>query len=340
MLLPEETLLWVKPTIAFSLALTVALVGRRLVLGWISAGPRREGIGGMVARAFRVPTLLWALALSLSAGLRYVQLDAEVRHLVRDLIGAFIIVSLTLVAAAAAVRALKLYGLRQEKPFVAAGLSKTLTYVFVWSLGALWLLNYFDVDFKTITPFLTALGVGGLAVALALQDTMANFFAGIHILVEEPISLGDFIRLSTSEEGIVTDIGWRTTRVLTAQNTTIVIPNTKITSSILVNFNLPQRRVVVQTTIVVGHDADPDRVAAIALEEAQRTPLVLNEPAPQVFLDPGVLATHIQLRLDCSVAARQDLGPVQSALRLGILRRLRSEGIPLPDPRRQDVAGS
>src|SRR4030095_2322700 len=99
--------------------------------------------------------------------------------------------------------------------FAVAGLSRTLIYIFVFSIGLLVLLSEFDVK---ITPILTALGVGGLAVALALQDTLANLFAGIHILVEEPISLGATIRLASGEEGVVTDIGWRTTRVRNGSN--------------------------------------------------------------------------------------------------------------------------
>jgi small-conductance mechanosensitive channel len=171
-----------------------------------------------------------------------------------------------------------------------------------------------------------------LAVALALQDTLANFFAGVHILVEEPISLGDVIRLSTNEEGTVTDIGWRTTRVLTGQNNTIVIPNTKITSGILVNYSLPGERVVTSVAILVGHTADPDRVAAIALEEARRIPTVLHEPAPSVAMDPGVLLTHTQLRLDVSVPRFANGGAVQSELRAALFRRFREDGIPLPEP--------
>ena len=76
-----------------------------------------------------------------------------------------------------------------------------------------------------------ALGVGGLA--LDVQDTLANFFAGMHILLEEPISVGHAIRLSETDEGVVTDIGWRTTRLRTGRNNIIVIPHTKIASILL-----------------------------------------------------------------------------------------------------------
>ena len=100
-------------------------------------------------------------------------------------IGAFTIISITLAVAAVLVRTIAVYGARHSMPFAVAGLSRTLARVLVFSIGLLMLLPIFDID---ITPILTALGVGGLAVALALQDTLANFFAGIHILIEEPIA--------------------------------------------------------------------------------------------------------------------------------------------------------
>lgn len=326
----EQTLIYVRPAVAFAIALVVSLILRRFLLAWISGRPWRGAVGRVVSRTFSVPTFLWALAASLAVALRFVRLTSEERQWAHDWIGAFVIISLTLVAAAAAVRALTVYGQRQEKPFVVAGLSRTLTYVAVWSLGAIFLLNFLELD-KTIAPLLTALGVGGIAVALALQDTLANFFAGIHILVEEPISVGDFIHLSSGEEGIVSDIGWRTTRVLTGQNSTIVIPNTKITSGILVNHGLPEKRVVMQTPILVSHRADPDEVARVAMEEAHGIPDILPEPPPQVFFDPGVTPTHFGLRLDASVSERSLQGGIQSTLRIALLRRFRKEGIPLPE---------
>ena len=115
-------------------------------------------------------------------------------------------------------------------PLAMAGLTRTLTRFAVLATGLLVLLAYLNIS---ITPMLTALGIGGLAVALALQDTLANFFAGLHILVERPIFVGDYIRLESGQEGVVTDIGWRTTRIRTLSANMVVVPNTKITSGTL-----------------------------------------------------------------------------------------------------------
>ena len=92
-----------------------------------------------------------------------------------------------------------------------------------------------------ITPILTALGVGGLAVALALQDTLANLFAGLYLSVAKHIRLGNYIRLASGEEGYVVDIDWRATRLRQLTNNTVLVPNAKLSQSIVTNYHLPDR---------------------------------------------------------------------------------------------------
>jgi small-conductance mechanosensitive channel len=239
----------------------------------------------------------------------------------------FVIVSVTLTLSSLAVRALRYYGERQDMPFAAAGLSSALIRVLILSLGAMALMRYLGI---AITPMLTALGVGGLAVALALQDTLANFFAGVHILVETPIRVGDFIRLSTGEEGVVADIGWRTTRIRALANNMIVIPNTRITSGNLTNFNLPDARVATEVIVVVAQDADPDRVVQLAKETASTIEGVLVDPPPAVVFDPGITPTHMQFKVVIHVPGPLAQGPARSDLRLALLNRFRQEGIDLP----------
>ncbi len=316
------------PAAIFGAALVALLVVRRILLGWVrrmSAGP--TAFPAVFAGAVRFPSFLWCLAGALALALRSVELTDRQERTAGVWIVVFLIASLSLVAAAVAVRMVTVYGERQRVPFAVAGLSRTLTYVVVLSIGAMVLLHYLGLN---VTPLLTALGVGGLAVALALQDTLANFFAGIHLLVEEPISLGHFIRLATGEEGTVVDIGWRTTRVRTGANNIIVIPNSKIAAGILTNFDLPDSRVVVEIAVVAAHEADPEKVRRIILEEAAAAEDVLAAPAPLVLFDPGVTPTHMQYRLFVSVESPLQRGLVTSAINLRLAERFAREGVPMP----------
>ena len=317
---------WVEPAMVFGVALVAALVVRYLVLRALA---RRSAISGVFVATVRFPSFLWSLAAALAVAVEYTDLPRKYAGRTSLWIGAFVIISLTLVAASVAVRMLSQYGERQGMPFAAAGMSRALIRVLVFALGAAWLLAHFEM-WKGIAPLLTALGVGGFAVALALQDTLANFFAGIHILVERPIVVGDSIKLESGQEGVVTDIGWRTTRVRTGSNDIVVAPNTKITSGILVNYSLPDRRTVAEVQVLVSHKADAEQVRRIALEEAAGVEGVLADPAPLFLCDPGVLPSHLQCKLVVHVADRSSTVRIQSELRLRLLARFRDAGVPLP----------
>lgn len=316
------------PLAVFSIALLLCVIARHVLLKILYRKfTDKQTYAYVFLHAIGFPSILWCIAAALAIAIRNATPSQSIIHWANQGIGAFLIISISLAAAAIFVRMIAVYGEHNNMPFAVAGLSRTLSYVFVLSIGGLMLLRMFDIE---ITPILTALGVGGLAVALALQDTLANFFAGVHILIEQQIIVGDFIRLSTGEEGTVQDIGWRTTRILTGTNNVTVIPNTKITSSILTNFNMPDKRVVTDVAILVAYEADYNRIAEIALDIATTTPGVLAEPSPSVFVDPGITPTHLQMKLVVHVGSQGERGPVQSAIRRKLLDKFREEAIPLP----------
>jgi small-conductance mechanosensitive channel len=89
-----------------------------------------------------------------------------------------------------------------------------------------------------IAPLLTTLGLGGLAVAIALRDTLANLFSGVHIVASRQIRPGDYVKFDFGVEGEVTDIQWRSTTIRDLQNSTVIVPNEKVAGSVLVNYSL------------------------------------------------------------------------------------------------------
>jgi small-conductance mechanosensitive channel len=109
-----------------------------------------------------------------------------------------------------------------------------------------------------------------------------------------------------------------------------VIPNTKITSGILVNHSLPDRRVAAEVMVLVGMDADTEQVMAIVMEVAGSTEGVLTEPGPVVMFDPGVTPTHLEFKLIVQVSDQMGKGGAQSSIRIRLLERFRDHGVPLP----------
>lgn len=142
-------------------------------------------------------------------------------------------------------------------------LLSTILRAFVLVIGSLVVLDTVGVS---ITPVLASLGVGSVAVALALQDTLSNFFSGIYILIDEPIRPGDFIQIEGGVEGTVAKIGWRSTHVRLLSNNTVVIPNSKLASSSLTNFDLPEQETAVLMQVGVSYDSDLDQVERVVKE--------------------------------------------------------------------------
>lgn len=312
--------------------LAVSLLARRWMLGRLErvAVRRPNSFAAVLREDLGTPTLLWCLTISVDALLRTIQLSVSAEQLGHSLVVSFLILSLTMVASSVLMRAMQLYGEQHSLPFAVAGLSQTLTRAVVFSVGLLVLLRFLGIS---ITPVLTALGVGGLAVALALQETLANLFAGIHILVERPIAVGDFIRLSAGEEGMVSDIGWRTTRLVTGSNNTVVIPNKTITSGNLLNYSMPSAEVGVWVPVMLGLDADMGKAEKIAVVAALGTEGVLTEPAPSLVADPGMQATHLQYRLAFRVALHTQEGSIRTQVVNRMLDGFRKGGVPMPEAR-------
>jgi len=188
----------------------------------------------------------------------------------------------------------------------------------------------------SITPLLASLGVGSVAVALALQDTLSNFFGGLYLLADKPIRLGDVVKID-GVEGSVMDIGWRSTRIRTSGNGTYIVPNSKLAGSQLQNLNMPDSRSVVSIACSVSYDADLQRVEKIALE-------VVEEVAGRVsdldrtygtnvrftkFADSG-----IEFNLNVRVLNYSNAGFVRHELIKALHARFNAEKIEIPYPQR------
>jgi small-conductance mechanosensitive channel len=214
-------------------------------------------------------------------------------------------------------------------------LSQNLAQIVVVILGALILLRRFGVS---ITPILTALGVGGLAVALALQDTLSNLFSGFYVAVARQVRLGDYIKLNTGEEGYVSDIGWRSTTLRALAHNLIIVPNAKLAQAIVTNYSLPEKRGGTSIVVNVGYECDPDAVEAMLVEVLQQAaaevPGMLAEPAPSVAFEPGFGDTGYGFTLGFQVVEFAEQGRVRNEVRRRVVRRLRDESIGIPYPAR------
>lgn len=292
-------------------------------------------IDDIIIDSFKKPTILWCIAIGLYLGISFSNLSEKYIYYISKSIHIIIILSITIVIANLLTRISKNYIEESQISLPTTGLFYTIIKATIFVLGFLIILNLLGF---TITPILTALGVGGLAVALALQDTLANLFAGIHILVEKSIRVGDFIRLETGQEGYVEDITWRTTRIRMLPNNMVVIPNSKLSQSIVTNYFLPEKRMSLPIPVGVSYSSDPEKVEKILLEEAKKAvgeiPGLLGEPEPIVRFTPGFGESSLNFTLICQVREFIDQFYAQHELRKRIFKRFKEEGIEIPFPHR------
>ncbi len=150
----------------------------------------------------------------------------------------------------------------EKTPQLIAKISSALIYI----IAGLVILDYFNIE---ITPLVAGFGLGGLAVGLALQSTLANFFAGLHIISDQPININDFIEIEGGISGYVEDIGWRSTRIRSLQNKYIIIPNSKLAESVIINESMPQPEMSAVVQCGVAYDSDLEKVERITIDVAQ-----------------------------------------------------------------------
>lgn len=313
--------------------LIIRVVAFRLLHSW--AKRTETKIDETIIRSFKIPSIYWCIALGLYTGLSVSELPERYVFYLSKTIHIIVIFSATIAAADLSGKMFRNYVQKSELPIPPTGLAYGILKGTIIVIGLLIILSLLGIS---ITPLITALGVGGLAVALALKDTLANLFAGIHILVEKSIRVGDFIRLETGQEGYVEDITWRTTRIRMLPNNMVVIPNSKLAQSIVINYHLPDKRMSLQIPISVSYSSDPDKVEKVVLDEAKKAigevPGLLNEPEPSVRFVPGFGESSLDLTLFCHVQEVGDQYPVQHELRKRIFKRFKEEGIEIPYPHR------
>jgi small-conductance mechanosensitive channel len=142
-------------------------------------------------------------------------------------------------------------------------LTQNLVRILVFIVGALMIANSLGLE---ITAALTALGVGGLAVALALQEPLSNLFSGLFISLAGQVRVGDYVELDSGQAGFVVDLDWRATRIRVLANNIIIVPNNKLSQAIVTNYALPEREMSVLVPVGVDYDSDLVRVEAVTKE--------------------------------------------------------------------------
>ena len=161
----------------------------------------------------------------------------------------------------------------------------TIFRVAIYASGALIILDYFNIS---IAPIMAAMGVGGMAVAFGVRETLENIFSGLQLIISKQMRVNDYIKLSTGDEGRVIDINWRYITVMPpTESNVVVIPNKVIANAVTTNFSQPRDDIVVVVPIGVSYDSDLDLVERVTVEVARDLMIKIDGYEPE-FDSEGV----------------------------------------------------
>jgi small-conductance mechanosensitive channel len=259
---------WLLGPLVFILWVILFIVVKRYLLKWLHRVAERTGWtwNDVLVRALSGPLLLPILASGLLVLERILPLSKEWDRAFDIVMAAAMALALVLFVDLACRGVLDRLSEKHAVLQGARGLVQGMIRGVIIAVGVLVFLDSIGIS---ITPILASLGIGSLAVALALKDSLANLFAGIQIILDKTIEPGHFIRLEGGIEGTVTRMSWRATRIQTTVNSTVLVPNAKLTEGLITNFNLPEPEVDVRVQVGVHFDSDLERVEQVSLDVAR-----------------------------------------------------------------------
>ncbi|MEP6654662.1 MAG: mechanosensitive ion channel family protein [Myxococcales bacterium] len=335
--------LLVVPLLLAVLAVVAMLVGRvvaRLTRGWFRSDIHTAGLAlraddSTADRA--IPRVALPLSVAVfAAGLMLLVPDFSLpgpqSRWLRVTVTVLLVFSLAMALTRLAVAGVSVYAVRRPTLAPATNVARMAVRILIGILAILTGLQSLGVP---VTPLLTTLGIGSLAVALALQDTLANFFAGLYLLADRPVRPGDYIKLAEGgAEGYVDSIGWRASRLRTLVGNTVIVPNQKLSQTILTNFQLPYPDMVLSVAVRVPFEADVDAVERLLLDEVQQASALLPE---LIARDPAVRLVELGdngMLFQCILRVRdfEAQGRAAHEVRKRILKRLKQENIPFSYP--------
>ncbi|MFH8468162.1 mechanosensitive ion channel family protein [Streptomyces sp. NPDC017991] len=314
----------------------VATVLLRFLLRWLGKHATRTRWTGddVLVDALRALVPVAAITGGVAAAAAALPLTGKINHTVNQILTVLVMLAATITVArvlAGLVRAVT-----QSRSGVAgsASIFVNITRVVVLAIGCLVVLQTLGIS---IAPLLTALGVGGLAVALALQDTLANLFAGIHILASKTIQPGDYIRLTSGEEGYVVDINWRNTVVRNLSNNLVIIPNAQLSSTNMTNYSRPEQEMTLMVQVGVGYDSDLEHVERVTSEVVVEVMTEIEGAMPEH--EPAIRFhtfgdSRISFTVILGVGEFSDQYRIKHEFIKRLHKRYRLEGIRIPSPAR------
>jgi small-conductance mechanosensitive ion channel mscS len=326
--------LFLVPATILGAALTAGIIADRLIRRYIDRHLAVEESTWkyVLIRSMQGVPIFFSFIIGLYWAIDAVEISPTLTKLLSYLLFTSNVFSITRVIARTVDGVVTMYFERSDKNLPKTTLLNSILIGVIYAMGLLVILQYYGIS---IAPILTAAGVGGMAVALALQETLANIFSGLHLILSKQLRIGDYIKLGSGEEGRVTDITWRFTTIIpVGASNTIVIPNKTIAGANITNFSLPTQNINLSVPVGVAYDSDLAAVERITIETAKDVlARVDNNPDanPLVrYTNFGDSSINFVVILPSSLFDHQGL--ITHEFIKALTDRYRTEGIDIPYP--------
>ncbi len=245
----------------------LGLFFKKVVIAYLAklAARTKWRFDDVVIASVRGSVIFWALALGMYVIVQTQGLSKEVIQISSKALAVLVIFSVTVVISNIGTEIIDYYKSVIAGLASTTSLLKNIIRITVYSIGGLVILDDLHVS---IAPLLTALGVGGLAIGLGLQETLSNFFSGLQILAARQIQVGNYIRLGSGEEGFVEDLNWRATVIRTLPGNHVIIPNRNLSNLVVTNYERPDPDMSIVFNLGVDYTSDLRKVEEVTVEVA------------------------------------------------------------------------
>ena len=322
------------PALIVLVALTAGIIADRLIRRYIDhhLAVEESTWKYVLVRSMQGVPIFFSFIIGLYWAIDAVEISPTLTKLLSYLLFTSNVFSITRVLARTVDGVVTMYFERSDKNLPKTTLLNNILIGVIYAMGLLVILQYYGIS---IAPILTAAGVGGMAVALALQEMLANIFSGLHLILSKQLRIGDYIRLSSGEEGRVTDITWRFTTIISlGASSTIVIPNKTIAGANITNFSLPTQNINVSVPVGVAYDSDLAAVERVTIETAKEV-LARVDDNPNanplvLYTDFGDSSINFNVILPSRIFDHQ--GKIKHEFIKALTERYRTEGIDIPYP--------
>jgi small-conductance mechanosensitive channel len=313
--------------------LIVGITVKAVIFGRLKkiAEKTKTRIDDLLISALNFPITLLIFVSGLLALAGYVPIGLEPSQRYMILLATTVLASIVFVDRA--IRAgITIYSDRFDVLRTAGDMIQTAVRGTVFLIGTLVMLGTLGVN---VTPIIASLGVGSLAVALALQPTFENFFSGMQLIVDKSIQQGQYIKLESGEEGFVEKIGWRSTWLRMLANNMVIIPNKTLVTSRVLNYHYPDKASVLVVPIGVHYSSDLKKVEGVAIEVAQSIQKSITGAVPE--FEPLVRfhsfnSSSIDMNVILQVSDFAVAGLIRHEFIKAIHERFRREEITIPFP--------